>query len=319
MAAGPARAETLILYGNDFEAPNVTPAATCATLDPLGINMLYGTADFVFNQINTVEAVLVEVTDAAGARVYADPEMKAGKYTLGMLSSVQDDMLSLTFDAKKLPFLNVGMDLSSIEVPGCGGPFGVAIPRMKLSLLDSPEGMFDWSQKVLSETTVEGVMAPNGFTFAWKRVVAALDASKSTDGHVSLVFNLEQSGYAAFDNLSITASTTASVIDSDLDGKPDDDDNCRMVKNQDQANQDRDKAGDVCDPAPTDPAICGDQDGDGKDDCASATTTDAGTDASHAASGNGCHCGVAQPAPASALLALLMSLFPLLRRRRAGK
>jgi MYXO-CTERM domain-containing protein len=336
------RAETLILYGNDFETPNQMPAATCATLDPAGINVLYGTADFVFHQINTVEAVLVEVTATGGARVYADPEMKAGKYTLGMLSSLQDDKLSLTFDAKNLPFLNVGMDLSSIEVPGCGGPFGVAIPIMHLSLLDSPGGVFDWAQPVLSDQMVTGVMAPDGFTFAWKHVVAALDASKSTDGHVSIVFDLVQSGYAAFDNLSITASSTASVTDTDLDGKPDDADNCRMVKNPDQANQDNDKAGDVCDPAPTDPTVCGDQDGDGKDDCAPDISADGGSDdgASDAASdapageasagsdgavdqparqasSGGCNCAVAERAGAPGLVVwLLAALITATRRRR---
>jgi hypothetical protein len=40
-------AETNIVYGNDFEQPNVTLMATCGTLDPLGINAQYGTPEFV--------------------------------------------------------------------------------------------------------------------------------------------------------------------------------------------------------------------------------------------------------------------------------
>ncbi|HET6284143.1 MAG TPA: MYXO-CTERM sorting domain-containing protein [Polyangia bacterium] len=342
-----AHADTIVLYGNDFEQPNVTLAATCATLDPLGINAQYGTAEFVFHQVNTVEAVLVEATSAAGARVYSDPEGKGGKFTLGMLSSLQDDKLSLTFDAKKLPFLNVAMDLSAIDVPGCGGPFGVAAPAMKLSLLDSPGGVFDWASPVLSERTVTGVAPPDAFTFTWQRVVAALDASKSTDGHVSIVFDLTASGYAAFDNLSITASTGASIVDSDLDGKPDDADNCRKVKNADQANQDNDRAGDACDPAPLDPSVCGDQDGDGKDDCAcgaecpadgsaddggqtdvagtadsagdGARADDAGVDAAAKTRASGCSCGVTETSGARNLgvpvLVAAAALF-LLRRRR---
>jgi len=99
-AGGVARAETIVLYGNDFETPNIVPMGTCATLDPHEINELYGTAEFVFHQTNTVEAVLVEAKKVDGTRVYSDPEMKAGKYTLGMLSTVQDDHLSLTFDAR---------------------------------------------------------------------------------------------------------------------------------------------------------------------------------------------------------------------------
>src|SRR5258708_25681302 len=294
LAAGTAHGETIILYGNDFETPNVPVMENCATLDARTINMLYGTMEFVFNQINTVEAVVVGAKKPDGTNYYADPQMKAGNFTLGMLSTLQDDHLSLTFDAKKLPFLNVGMDLSSIDVPGCGGPFGVTAPRMRISLLDSPAGAFAWDQNVLSMQEVVGVAAPAAFTFAWTRVVAALDASQSTDGHVSIVFDLLESGYAAFDNVSITAATTASVVDTDLDGKPDDVDNCRKVKNPDQANQDNDKAGDACDPAPTDPTVCGDQDGDGVDDCAAAGAGDAATDgggddagAPHAGPGRG--------------------------------
>ena len=56
--------------GNDFEQPNVTPTATCATLDAFGINAQYGTPEFVFHHVNTVEAVLVEAMSATGARVY---------------------------------------------------------------------------------------------------------------------------------------------------------------------------------------------------------------------------------------------------------
>ena len=48
---------------------------------------------------------------------------------------------------------------------------------------------------------------------------------------MSIVFDLTASGYAAFDNLSITASTGTAIVDGDLDGKPDDADNCRKIKN----------------------------------------------------------------------------------------
>ena len=69
----------------------------CGTaLDISGINLLYGTPGFVFNQQFTVEAVAH--ADTLGQ--YSDPEGRGGAYSLGMLSTAQDDKLSLTFDAQ---------------------------------------------------------------------------------------------------------------------------------------------------------------------------------------------------------------------------
>lgn len=256
---------TEVLYANDFETPNVPIAVNCGnSLDSRTIDQLFGTADFKYAQVNTVEGVSLQ--DPAG--LYKNPAGTGGKYAIGMLSAYQDDKLGLTFDAGKRAFVNVAFDLSSIDVQGCGGPFGVDKPVMRVSLVDSPGNVFSWSGTVLSQAELTGVAAPDAWTFAWSRIVASLDASGSTDGHITVVFDLLKSGYGSFDNLSITAADTAGVVDTDVDSTADDTDNCPDEPNRDQANEDRDLAGDVCDPAPKDPTLCGDRDNDGKDDCA---------------------------------------------------
>jgi hypothetical protein len=164
-------------------------------------------------------------------------------------------------------FLNVAMDVSSIDVEGCGGPFGVETPKFKLSLLDDSGGEFSWTAKKLDEKTLEGEASNSPWSFKWSRGTVALDASKATHGSVIVVFDLVSSGYAAFDNLKITASKLAAVGDRDADGVEDSQDNCPGVANASQVNGDEDAAGDACDPAPKDPNTCGDRSGDGEDDC----------------------------------------------------
>jgi len=209
----------ITLYQNDFETPNVSPVLSCYALDVRTINTLYGGQGGDFNQINTVETVLVNEPAAAGTpQAYSDPEGKGGNYSVGMLSSAQDDRLALTFDGKGLPFINIGMDISSIDVWGCGGPFGVAVPSYRIRLLDSPGGIFNWNDTLLDEVTIIGEAAPNQWTFHWTNHVVALDASLSTDGNISIVWDLVQSGYGAFDNLIITASVNPGDVTYSVGG-----------------------------------------------------------------------------------------------------
>jgi hypothetical protein len=212
---------SVVLYSNDFEHPNRPLAITCGnSLDPSGINLLYGTPTFMFAQVNTVEGVVIH--DAQGR--YKNPSGHSGNYALGMLSTFQDDKLALTFQVTGQPFLNVGLDLSSIDVNGCGGPFGTTTPVMQVSLYDTATATFDFAAPgtLLDHGTITGVMAPDQWTFAWKYGSVGLDASHAKGSHLSVVFDLLQSGYAAFDNLSIVAAGAAGVVDRNNDGIPDD-------------------------------------------------------------------------------------------------
>jgi hypothetical protein len=259
-----AAAQALILYANDFETPNQPISVSCGnSLDQAGINPNYGRPGFGFVEQFTVETVVLR--DPPGK--YGNQSSANGKYAVGMLGDVQDDRLALRLDVQGQQFINVSMDVSSIDVDGCGGPFGFESPVFKVTLLDSPKGVFDWSAKKLDEKLARGEPARDAWTFEWSRATLALDASQASDGNVSVVFDLVSKGYAVFDNLEISASKLAAVADRDLDGVEDNSDNCPSARNSDQANVDQDLAGDACDPAPRDPEACGDRSGDGSDDC----------------------------------------------------
>jgi hypothetical protein len=210
-----------VLYTNDFETPNVELVASCGnSLDPSGINVLYGSEGFVFQQVNTVEGVVIDDP----SNLYTDPSGVAKNYALGMLSTYQDDLLALTFEVTGKSFLNVGFDLSAIDVSGCGGPFGTAAPVMQVRLYDTPNGAFSFGAPgtLLAQGDVTGVAAPDQWTFAWSYGVVSLDATAATGSSLTVVFDLQQSGYAAFDNVSIVAADSAGVVDRNNDGIADD-------------------------------------------------------------------------------------------------
>lgn len=200
-------AETIVLYRNDFETPNqevVAYSPTCA-VDFTYVNTLHGTEEHLFNQEYTVETFVVDWTWNSSVP-YSDPQGIAGSYALAM-STIQDDLLGLSLETSGKAFVNVAMDISSIDIVKCGTySVGIADPIFRVSLLDDPNREAPLKGAALDFADMTGPVGPNQWTFLWTRNSVALDASKSTKGRVSVVFELIQSGYAALDNLVIQAS-----------------------------------------------------------------------------------------------------------------
>ncbi len=218
-------ASSVVLYSNDFETPNVPLAVNCgSSLDNRAINLLYGTPTFGFSQTFTVEGVVIH--DPEGR--YADPEGTGKSYAVGIQNKDQDDHMGLTLAVTGRSFLNVGFDLSSIDVSGCGGPFGVAAPAIQVALYDTPTGVFDFGSPgtLLDQGMVTGIAAPSPWAFAWKYGVLTLDATAVTGSAITVTFDLVQSGYAVIDNLSIVSSRAAGVVDRNNNGIPDDQEGC---------------------------------------------------------------------------------------------
>jgi hypothetical protein len=201
-----------ILYTNTFESPTGFVDTTGVDVSQQNVNDLYGQPGFLFQQIWTVETLHITGGAAFGTG-YSDPEGNGGNYALGMLCCVQDDKVSLTFNVGTFDFLNVFMDISAIDLDGVGGPFSVAQPSFRLSLYDSPGGVFNINAPgpLLSQATVTGTGVPHQRIFDWTSVVGALNASASTDGNVSLVVDLLESGYASLDNLRVEADDRAAT------------------------------------------------------------------------------------------------------------
>ena len=232
------------LYANDFETPNTPIVVNCGnSLDSRGINFLYGQPTFQYQQYGTVEAVTL--ADPSG--LYSNPMALGGNYAIGMLSDAHDDRLFLTFQRQGLRYINVSFLLSSIDVMGCGGPFGVGTPTLHLLLRDSPSGAFSGTDAILDEAWATGVAAPDAWTFRWSAESVELDAGSATNDWITVEFDMQGSGYAAFDNLALVASATPGVTDTDVDGIPDDTDNCPDVANPSQEDLDADGVGDACD------------------------------------------------------------------------
>ena len=207
-----------ILYSNDFESPVGFTDTSNVDVSQQNINSLYGFSGFFFEQLNTVETLEINGGVAFNGG-YSDPSGIGGNYALGMLSTVEDDRLSLTFNVGSQNYLNLRMDISAIDLDGIGGPFGVDRPLFRVSLYDSPTGSFDISNPgtLLDQIDVDGTGAASQSVFNWTRVIAPLSTAGNTDGNVSVVLDLIQSGYAAFDNLEIDSDNApGSLPDSSI-------------------------------------------------------------------------------------------------------
>lgn len=215
--AGSASAADL-LYSQNFEAPAFYNNDSGGDFDIYAdVNAHYANqpAGFSFAQANTVETLRVGGSIAFGEG-YKDPQNIAGNYVVGMLSSVQDDLLGLSFNVSTFKYLNVRADISSIDLDRQGGPFvptGGAAPVFRFSLFDNPTGALGvGSGAALASFDVTGLVSPAKNVFNWSEALGGLDASGSTNGNVILRIDLLSGGYGALDNLRIAASDISGEI-----------------------------------------------------------------------------------------------------------
>ncbi len=206
-----AHTATIILYDQDFENPAAFVNDGGDVNINNSVNTLYGNQPpgFTFAQAFTVETLLVTGNQAFGTG-YSDPSGKGGNYTLGMLSNTQDDRLGLSFNIGSNDFLNVRLDISSIDLSVFGGPFvpAGAEPVFEFTLYDNPGGATGLgSGTVLSTLQATGTASAQS-DFDWTEVLLPLDAAGNTDGNVTLQIDLLSGGYAALDNFLIAASDT---------------------------------------------------------------------------------------------------------------
>ncbi|HEY0737308.1 MAG TPA: thrombospondin type 3 repeat-containing protein [Herpetosiphonaceae bacterium] len=262
---------TTILYQNNFESPSIPPGDFCASdFSQTPVNSMYGPG---FQQVWTPELMIVN-----GPKMrYRDPAGIGGRYVLGMLESLQDDKLALTFDSQMRSFINIGIDISAISADKCGVNQLPGVPRFRLSLYDTPSGAFNFNApgRLLGSIDIAGTAVPQQYVFDWTHHVVPLDASAATNGRVTLMWDVIGGFYAAFDNLVVTASDTAGVVDNDFDGIADDtdldDDNDGLGDTTEttvgtdplDADSDNDGVLDGADGAPLDPTSTGSSDVDG--------------------------------------------------------
>jgi hypothetical protein len=209
--------QNVLLYKNSFETPLIPPVSTCSPdLDNNQVNTLWGGTGLGiggggnFQQLNTIETIIIQGTQ------YNDPSGLGANYCIGMLDSTnfQNDKLALTINAQMFPLLNLSFLLSPIDVPGCGGPFGVDSAEMYLRVYDTPGGIFSFDSPgtILDEDTVFG-SAPglNPYTFNWFLCTTNLDISNSLDSSITIVFDLIRSSYAAIDSIEISSPENVSI------------------------------------------------------------------------------------------------------------
>ncbi len=200
-----------IVYQNDFESPNgISFGPSYIDLSQQNLNYLYGPE---IQMEYTVETLGIN----GPQNLYSDPSGIGGRYAIGMLESVQNDLAGITFDVERLSFVNVSLDVSGIGIKGINGPFVNNDPIFSLTLLDTPGGIFNmgsvYSYKSLGSVTVSGVTSSSSiFTFDWTENFVSLNTKGTSDGNVTLLIDLVQGGYAAIDNLVVSASDTPQPV-----------------------------------------------------------------------------------------------------------
>lgn len=218
--AGAANA-TVVLYTQDFENPNMAAFNSFAGPDASYalVNSIYANqpAGFSFAQNYTVETLHVGGSAAWGGLGFVDPQNWAGRYVISMLSDAQNDLLGLSFNVGSFDYLNVQLDISSIDLNFWGGPFvplGGLAPQFRLSLYDNPTGTNGlWGNgTLLSSAVISGAVSPLRNTFNWTNHIVGLDATGNTNGNVTLQIDELVGGYAALDNFRIASSDTSGDV-----------------------------------------------------------------------------------------------------------
>lgn len=204
-----------ILYEQDFENPAAFVNDGADVNINNSVNTLYGNQPdgFTFAQANTVETLLITGDQAFGTG-YTDSSGIGGNYALGMLSSVQNDMLGLSFDIGSNDFLNFSLDISSIDLSGFGGPFVASgsVPTFEFTLFDNPTGDNGLGTGTVLDSQQASGTASDRDTFDWTNLLLSFDATGNTSGNVTLRIDLLTGGYASMDNFIIAASDIAGDI-----------------------------------------------------------------------------------------------------------
>ena len=214
--ASGAQAASVTLYDQDFEAPTNYRNDGGDVNIFTSVNENYGgqPGGFTFAQAFTVETLNVTGSARGGGSAafgtgWSDPDGIGGDYAIGMLSDLQNDLLGLSFDVGAFPFFNVGVDVSSIDLSTFSGPFvpeeGLA-PVFRFSLFDNPGGgVTTGAGDPLDSFELTGT-ASERTVFDWTAASFGLSTAGNTDGNVTLQIDLLEGGYAAFDNLVLTAA-----------------------------------------------------------------------------------------------------------------
>jgi hypothetical protein len=223
LAVSPVSASTL-LYDQDFESP-VNYVNDGGDINIFRtVNDLYGNQPpgFSFNQAFTSETLNITGSQRGGGSAafgtgYSDPSGTGGNFAIGMLSDAENDLTSLVFNVGAFDFLNVGVDVSSIDLDRFGGPFipaGGAAPTFRFTLFDNPGGTPGLGGGTVLDFADASAAASDRAVFAWTSSVLALSTAGNTDGNVILQIDLlTGAGYAAFDNIRIVASDEEGDLD----------------------------------------------------------------------------------------------------------
>ncbi|WP_374490895.1 hypothetical protein [Zoogloea sp.] len=200
-----------VLFYQDFENPTGFRNDGQDVNIYKGVNQLYGSQ---FAQTHTVETLYLKGTSAFG-HGYSDPSGKGGGYAIGMQHNYEDDWLGMAFSVGSNAYLNVKVDISSIDVSGFGCPclpVNGLVPVFRFTLYDNPSGKSGLGDgTILDFKDITGTASPQA-VFDWTEAVLPLSAQGSTNGNVILRIDLLSGKYAAFDNLQIAASDVAGDV-----------------------------------------------------------------------------------------------------------